>query len=55
LSPGLACFREKLDALIAAKLEGKALTETAAPRLAPMVNLLDALQRNWIRCRGSRS
>ena len=39
-------YREKLDALIAAKLEGKALTETAAPRQAPVVNILDALQRS---------
>ena len=39
-------YREKLDALIAAKLEGKALTETAAPRVAPVVNILDALQRS---------
>ena len=39
-------YREKLDALIAAKLEGKALTEVAAPRLAPVVNILDALQRS---------
>ncbi len=39
-------YREKLDALIAAKLEGKALTETEAPRLAPVVNILDALQRS---------
>jgi len=39
-------YRDKLDALIAAKLEGKALTETAAPRVAPVVNILDALQRS---------
>ncbi|MEJ7608768.1 MAG: amino acid permease [Bryobacteraceae bacterium] len=39
-------YREKLDVLIAAKLEGKALTETAAPRLAPVVNILEALQRS---------
>jgi len=39
-------YREKLDAMIAAKLEGHAITETAAPRLAPVVNILDALQRS---------
>ncbi|MBC8167258.1 MAG: hypothetical protein H7Y20_15480 [Bryobacteraceae bacterium] len=39
-------YREKLDALIAAKLEGKALTEPEAPRLAPVGNILDALQRS---------
>jgi len=32
--------------MIAAKLAGKALTETEAPRLAPVVNILDALQRS---------
>ena len=39
-------YREKLDALIAARLEGKASTQTVAPRLAPVVNILEALQRS---------
>jgi DNA end-binding protein Ku len=39
-------YREKLDALIAAKLEGKMLAEVKAPRAAPVVNILDALQRS---------
>ncbi len=39
-------YWEKLDAMIAAKLAGHAITETAAPRLAPVVNILDALQRS---------
>ena len=39
-------YREKLDALIAAKLQGKALTETEAPRRAPVINILEALQRS---------
>ncbi len=39
-------YREKLDALIAAKLEGRALIEAEAPRPAPVVNILDALKRS---------
>lgn len=39
-------YREKLDALIAAKLEGKLLGEVKSPRAAPVVNILDALQRS---------
>jgi DNA end-binding protein Ku len=39
-------YREKLDALIAAKLEGKLSTETPARRPVPAVNILDALQRS---------
>ena len=39
-------YREKLDALIAAKLDGKLFTEVKAPRAAPVVNILDALQRS---------
>lgn len=39
-------YREKLDALIAAKLQGKVLTESAAPPRAPVINILEALQRS---------
>ncbi len=39
-------YREKLDALIAAKVQGKALTEAEAPRRAPVINILEALQRS---------
>ena len=39
-------YREKLDALIAAKLDGKLFAEVKAPRAAPVVNILDALQRS---------
>jgi DNA end-binding protein Ku len=40
------CYREKLDALIAAKLAGKVSAQGQAPRLAPVVNIMDALQRS---------
>ncbi len=39
-------YREKLDALIAAKLEGKAPVEPEVPRTASVVNILDALKRS---------
>src|SRR5215210_3565371 len=39
-------YREKLDALIAAKLDGKLLAEVKAPRAAPVVNILNALKRS---------
>jgi DNA end-binding protein Ku len=39
-------YREKLDALIAAKLEGKISKETPARRPTPVVNIFDALQRS---------
>jgi DNA end-binding protein Ku len=39
-------YREKLDALIAAKLEGKVTTEAEVRRPAPVVNIMDALQRS---------
>ena len=39
-------YREKLDALIAAKLEGLAPVETKAARPAPVINILEALQRS---------
>ena len=39
-------YREKLDALIAAKLEGLPPTDSERPRHAPVVNILDALQRS---------
>ena len=39
-------YREKLDALIAAKLEGKAPVEAEVPRPASVVNILDALKRS---------
>ncbi len=39
-------YREKLDALIAAKLDGKSSIQVKAPRAAPVVNILDALQRS---------
>ena len=39
-------YREKLDALIAAKLEGLPAAEAERPRHAPVVNILDALQRS---------
>ena len=38
-------YREKLDTLIAAKLEGKALTESEAPRLAAEFGRFAALNR----------
>ena len=39
-------YREKLDALLAAKLETLPATEREAPPRAPVVNILDALQRS---------
>ncbi len=39
-------YREKLDALIAAKLEGVAAVEAKAARPAPVINILEALQRS---------
>ena len=39
-------YREKLDGLIAAKLQGKAMAEAEVPRLASVVNILDALKRS---------
>ena len=39
-------YREKLDALIAAKLEGKLANERQSRRPAAVVNILDALQRS---------
>ncbi len=39
-------YREKLDALIAAKLEGVAAVEAKAVRPAPVINILEALQRS---------
>ena len=39
-------YREKLDELIAAKLEGLPLVERELPRPAPVVNILDALRRS---------
>jgi DNA end-binding protein Ku len=39
-------YREKLDALIAAKLEGLPARELERPRAAPVVNILEALQRS---------
>jgi DNA end-binding protein Ku len=39
-------YREKLDALIAAKLAGTVSAQRQAPRLAPVVNIMDALQRS---------
>jgi DNA end-binding protein Ku len=39
-------YREKLDALIAAKLKGLPAKELERPRPAPVVNILEALQRS---------
>ena len=39
-------YRDKLDALIQAKLAGKVSEQGHAPRLAPVVNILEALQRS---------
>ena len=39
-------YREKLNALIAAKLEGKAPVEPEVPSTASVVNILDALKRS---------
>ena len=39
-------YREKLDTLIAAKLQGLPSTARDAPTRAPVVNILDALQRS---------
>jgi DNA end-binding protein Ku len=39
-------YREKLDALIAAKLENKTAEDRQARRPAPVVNILEALQRS---------
>jgi DNA end-binding protein Ku len=39
-------YREKLDALIAAKLQALPSSARDAPKLAPVVNILDALQRS---------
>ena len=39
-------YREKLDELIAAKLQGMPSTERDAPPKAPVVNIIDALQRS---------
>ena len=39
-------YREKLDAMIAAKLQGKALVEAEVSRPASVVNILDALKRS---------
>ncbi len=39
-------YREKLDALITARLEGLPPVEPERPRHAPVVNILDALQRS---------
>ena len=39
-------YREKLDALIAAKLENKTAEDRQAHRPAPVVNILEALQRS---------
>ena len=39
-------YRDKLDALIQAKLAGKVSEQGQAPRLAPVVNILEALQRS---------
>ena len=46
-------YREKLQALIAAKLEGLPSSERDAPARAPVVNILDALQRSLqsVRCK----
>src|SRR4051795_1750003 len=39
-------YREKLDTVIAAKLEGLSLSARDTPNRAPVVNILDALQRS---------
>ena len=39
-------YREKLETLIAAKLAGKATAERPTVRSAPVVNIMDALQRS---------
>jgi DNA end-binding protein Ku len=39
-------YRDKLDALIQAKLAGQASAPGQAPRLAPVVNIMEALQRS---------
>jgi DNA end-binding protein Ku len=39
-------YREKLEALIEAKLEGREVIEAPAPKPAAVVNILDALQRS---------
>ncbi len=39
-------YREKLDGLIAAKLQGKAPVEAEVPRPASVVNILHALKRS---------
>ena len=39
-------YREKLDAMITAKLQGKALVEAEVSRPASVVNILDALKRS---------
>ena len=45
-------YRDKLDALIAAKLAGKASAPGQPPRLAPVVNIMEALQRSLDGMRG---
>jgi DNA end-binding protein Ku len=39
-------YRDKLDALIQAKLAGKASAPGPMPRLAPVINIMEALQRS---------
>jgi DNA end-binding protein Ku len=39
-------YREKLDALIQSKIAGEETIEAPAPKPAPVVNILEALQRS---------
>jgi len=47
-------YREKLDALIQAKIEGSEVVEPSAPKNAPVVNILEALQRSLESAAGNR-
>jgi DNA end-binding protein Ku len=47
-------YREKIDALIQAKIAGEETVESPAPKAAPVVNILEALQRSLESSAGAR-